>query len=143
MQKANDPHDLQRFVDAQAPVIDEVLVELSAGRKQGHWMWFIFPQLKGLGHSEMAESYGIASRAEAEAYLAHRTLGARLKECTGLLNKVQDRSIDEILGYPDNLKFHSSMTLFWLASPEDKIFEAALKKYFNSEPDRNTMSRLS
>lgn len=143
MPKANDPHDLERFVEAQAPVIEQVLAELSAGRKQGHWMWFIFPQLKGLGHSEMAERYGIASRAEAEAYLAHPTLGARLNECTGLMNKVQDRSIDDILGYPDNLKFHSSMTLFWVVSPEDKAFEAALRKYFNSEPDRNTVSRLS
>ena len=138
----SDSHNLKRFVDAQNAVFDQALAELKAGRKQGHWMWFVFPQLKGLGHSAMAEKYGIASREEAQAYLAHPTLGPRLRECTAALNDVQDSSIDDILGYPDNLKFHSSMTLFSLVEPTDEVFKTALKKYFRGDLDKNTKSRL-
>lgn len=102
-------------------------------------MWFIFPQLKGLGHSQLASRYGIASRQEAEAYLKHPTLGPRLIECSQLVNQVDDRSIDEILGYPDNLKFRSSMTLFALVSPDDHVFQQALEKYFAGQFDPRTV----
>src|ERR1017187_5533074 len=104
----NDPHNLKRFLDAQEPVYEQVRAELRAGYKQSHWMWFIFPQMRGLGHSGLADFYGIASRQEAEAYLAHAVLGPRLRECTQLVNMVEGRTIDRILGYPDNLKFRSS-----------------------------------
>src|SRR6201985_1982472 len=107
-----DPFDLQRFVTAQSPIFGTALAELRAGHKQSHWMWFIFPQLRGLGSSPMAERYGIGSREEAEAYISHPVLGPRLRECTEIVNAVQDASIEQILGYPDNLKFRSSMTLF-------------------------------
>ena len=107
-----DPYDLRRFVEAQDPVFEQVCSELRAGRKQSHWMWFVFPQLKGLGHSAMAHRYGIASLAEAEAYIKHPILGLRLRECTRLVNLVEGRSIEQIFGYPDDLKFRSCMTLF-------------------------------
>src|SRR5258708_1620085 len=103
--------DLQRFVNAQNPVYEQVCVELRAGRKEGHWMWFIFPQLRGLGHSAMATAFGIVSREEAVAYLDHAVLGPRLRECTRLVNLVESRTIGQILGYPDDLKFRSSMSL--------------------------------
>ena len=138
----NDPHDLQRFVDAQESVIEQVLSELRAGRKQGHWMWFIFPQLKGLGHSAMANHYGIASKEEAEAYLNHPVLGPRLIESTQLVNAVAGRSIDAILGYPDNLKFRSSITLFALVAPENSLFREALRKYFDGKMDDRTADLL-
>ncbi len=105
-------------------------------------MWFIFPQLKGIGHSQMASKYGIASREEAEEYLKHLTLGPRLTECTQLMNAIEGRSIDAILGYPDNLKFRSSMTLFALATSENDLFKAALEKYFSGEFDPLTVDRL-
>ncbi|MGZ9116799.1 MAG: DUF1810 domain-containing protein, partial [Methylocystis sp.] len=107
---ADDPYDLARFVAAQKPVYEKVRAELAAGRKRSHWMWFFFPQLEGLGASAMAQRYAIHSRAEAAAYLAHPVLGPRLKECVGLVNKVEGRSAHEIFGSPDDLKFHSSMT---------------------------------
>jgi uncharacterized protein (DUF1810 family) len=113
-----DRFDLQRFVDAQAPVYPRVLAELRQGRKQSHWMWFIFPQIAGLGHSPMAQRFAIASRAEALAYLGHGVLGSRLRECTALVNAVEGRTINEILGSPDDLKFRSSMTLFGALSSE-------------------------
>jgi uncharacterized protein (DUF1810 family) len=138
----NDPHNLKRFVDAQEPVYEQVCDELRAGHKQSHWIWFIFPQMKGLGHSGMADHYGIASRQEADAYLAHPVLGARLRECTRLVNLVQGRSIDQILGYPDNLKFRSAMTLFAAAASEDPIFDDALQKYFDGKPDPLTLKLL-
>jgi uncharacterized protein (DUF1810 family) len=100
-----DPHQLQRFLDAQAPVYASALAELKAGRKQSHWMWFVFPQLRGLGQSEMATHYGITSRAEAAAYLQHALLGARLKECTEAVLAVEDKTPNQIFGYPDDLKF--------------------------------------
>jgi uncharacterized protein (DUF1810 family) len=138
----NDPFDLQRFVTAQDPVFAQVCAELRRGSKEGHWMWFVFPQLKGLGHSSMAEKFGISSRAEAEAYLQHPILGPRLTECTELVNRVNGRSIEPILGYPDNLKFRSSMTLFNQVAPGNKVFIDALQKYFNGQPDQLTLSRL-
>src|SRR5579864_953075 len=119
----HDLHNLQRFVDAQDPVYEQVCRELRSGQKRGHWMWFIFPQLRGLGHSEMATVFGIGSREEAEAYLKHSVLGPRLRECTRLVNLVEGRAISQILGYPDNLKFRSAMTLFALVASEDQIFK--------------------
>lgn len=119
---------LQRFVDAQDPVYGRVCAELRRGRKETHWMWFVFPQMKGLGHSAMAARYGISSQAEAEAYLKHPILGSRLRECTRLVNEIEARSIDEIFGYPDNLKFRSCMKLFASATPDNAVFLQALEK---------------
>ena len=127
---------------AQNPVYEQVCAELRSGRKQGHWMWFIFPQLRGLGHSQMATAFGIASRDEAEAYLSHSVLGTRLRECTQLVNLVEGRSIGQILGYPDDLKFRSSMTLFGAVASDNRIFNEALEKYFGGEPDLLTLARL-
>jgi uncharacterized protein (DUF1810 family) len=121
-----DLYSLKRFVDAQAPVYEQVVAELRAGRKRSHWMWFIFPQFAGLGHSEMARRYAISSLDEAKAYLGHPVLGPRLRQCAALVNQVDGRSIEEIFGYPDNLKFQSSMTLFSRAADEDGVFDAAL-----------------
>lgn len=138
----HDPYHLERYVKAQEDVFAEVLDELRAGSKRGHWMWFIFPQMKGLGRSAAAAYYGIGSLEEAAAYLRHPVLGPRLVECTQLVNEVEDRSIREILGSPDDLKFRSSMTLFARAAEDDTVFRAALKKYFGGEPDRLTLELL-
>jgi uncharacterized protein (DUF1810 family) len=134
--------DLQRFVDAQKPVFDQVCAELGQGQKRGHWMWFIFPQLAGLGHSDMAVKYAIASREQAEAYLEHPILGPRLRQCTQLVLNVEGRTIHQILGYPDDLKFRSSMTLFAHATADNQIFQDALHKYFAGEPDPLTLQRI-
>ncbi len=142
MTSANDPHNLQRFVDAQNAVFEQVCAELREGQKQGHWMWFIFPQLRGLGNSELADHFAITSRDEAQMYLKHRVLGPRIRECTRLVNLVEGRLINQIFEYPDDLKFRSSMTLFAAATPENKIFNDALQKYFRGEPDRLTLERL-
>jgi uncharacterized protein (DUF1810 family) len=139
---ARDPFDLQRFLDAQRESYLQVQTELRAGRKDSHWMWYIFPQIKGLGASSMAQKYAISSLDEAEAYLAHSLLGHRLKECTKLVTAVQDRSIEDIFGHPDHLKFHSSMTLFAHAANTEQIFMAALNKYFRSEYDQQTIAKL-
>jgi uncharacterized protein (DUF1810 family) len=136
-----DAFDLQRFVDAQAPVYANVVAELRQGRKQSHWMWFIFPQLAGLGHSAMAQRYAIASREEALAYLGHAVLGPRLSECTALVNAVEGRSIREILGSPDDLKFRSSMTLFAAVSSNPE-FATAIAKFYSGTPDRTTLELL-
>jgi uncharacterized protein (DUF1810 family) len=136
------PFNLQRFVDAQERVIDDVRAELSAGRKRTHWMWFVFPQIAGLGHSGMAQRYAIQSRAEAEAYLAHPVLGARLVELTGIVNRVSGRTIEDIFGYPDDLKFHSSMTLFARTATEPGVFDETLRRYFKGQPDEATLMRL-
>jgi uncharacterized protein (DUF1810 family) len=136
-----DPFDLQRFVDAQAPVYPRVVAELRLGRKQSHWMWFIFPQLAGLGHSPMARRFAISSRAEAVAYLRHGVLGPRLAECTALVNAVEGRSIREILGSPDDLKFCSSMTLF-CAVATDAVFADAIAKFCGGRPDPRTLELL-
>jgi len=138
----NDPFELQRFVDAQAAVIDGVLGELRDGRKRSHWMWFVFPQLAGLGRSETARRYAISSLDEARAYLAHPLLGARLRQCSALVLAVQGRTIAEIFGAPDDLKFHSSMTLFLAADSSQTIFSECLHKYFNGRTDEGTLSLL-
>jgi uncharacterized protein (DUF1810 family) len=142
MRDSADLYDLQRFVDAQNPVFEEVRAELRAGQKQGHWMWFVFPQLRGLGYSQMASKFGISSIHEADAYLKHPVLGPRLRECTRLVNLVEGRSIKEIFGYPDNLKFRSSMTLFASTKSENQVFKDALQKHF-VEVDRLTLDRLT
>jgi uncharacterized protein (DUF1810 family) len=139
---SGDPFDLQRFVDAQARVIDAVRAELARGSKQTHWMWFVFPQIAGLGFSAMARRYAIQSLDEAKAYVAHPVLGARLKECTSLVLAVDGRTIHDIFGSPDDLKFHSSMTLFARAAPEIPEFHAALQKYFGGEEDAATLTKL-
>jgi len=138
----NDHHNLQRFVDAQSPVFEEVCSELQEGRKKGHWMWFIFPQIEGLGYSHLARKFAISSREEADAYLNHPILGPRLRHCTRLIALIEGRSIDQIFGGPDDLKFHSSMTLFANATSDNQVFRDALHKYFGGEPDRLTLERL-
>ena len=134
--------DLQRFVDAQTPLYEQVCAELHAGQKRSHWMWFVFPQLRALGRSTTAKHYGLASRAEAEAYLKHPILGARLTECTRLVNSIAGRSVEDIFGYPDHLKFHSSMTLFAQVNPAEPVFDCALNKYFGGQPDSATLKLL-
>ena len=134
-----DPHDLQRFVDAQDPVYGEVCSELRQGRKRGHWMWFVFPQIVGLGHSATARRFAVASRQEAQAYLQHPVLGPRLRECTRLVTQVDGRTIGQILGYPDDMKFRSSMTLFADATADNQVFLDALRKFFGAEPDPLTI----
>lgn len=138
----NDPFDLHRFVAAQAPVIEQVRRELQAGRKTSHWMWFVFPQLRGLGRSAMAHRYGISSLEEAKAYLAHPILGPRLRELTELVNRHSDRTAHQIFGSPDDLKFHSSMTLFAEAADEKSPFRAALHTYFLGKLDELTLRSL-
>ena len=142
MDSADDPFDLTRFVVAQTPVYRAVVEELRSGRKRGHWMWFVFPQLRGLGGSPTAVRYGISSLQEARAYLGHELLGPRLHECTQLVNKVQDRSIAEIFGSPDDLKLCSSMTLFARAAPSEPLFRQVLDRYFDGELDEATERRL-
>lgn len=137
-----DPFDLERFLRAQDPVFRDVLGELARGRKQTHWMWFVFPQVAGLGFSAMSQRYAIGSRAETEAYLAHPVLGPRLIECTRLVLAVDGRTINAILGAPDDSKFRSSMTLFGAVSNEP-VFDEALAKYFAGERDGATLEILS
>ena len=139
----DDPFDLQRFVGAQAPVIDTVRDELRAGRKRSHWMWFVFPQLRALGHSAMAQHFGIATLAEARAYLAHAVLGPRLVECTGLVCATTGRTIHEILGSPDDMKFRSCMTLFAAADPAALLFPEALRIFCAGVPDPRTIDLLA
>ena len=135
---------LQRFVDAQAPVYAQVLTELRAGCKRTHWIWFIFPQLAGLGSSAMAEKYAISALPEARAYLAHDLLGPRLRDCTDLVNRVQGRSIEEIFGWPDNLKVCSSMTLFAAAATAgDDGFRALRDRYYGGAEDAQTLRLLA
>jgi uncharacterized protein (DUF1810 family) len=142
MPDAADPFDLQRFVDAQRAVYDRVIAELREGRKRSHWMWFVFPQIAGLGSSPMAQRYAIASRAEAAAYLAHPVLGPRLRECTRLVLAVEGRTLHDIFGSPDDMKFRSSMTLFAEAAPGEEAFRSALDKYFSGDSDAATLARL-
>ncbi|HJV50220.1 MAG TPA: DUF1810 domain-containing protein, partial [Noviherbaspirillum sp.] len=126
----------------QQPVYATVCAELRAGRKRSHWMWFIFPQIAGLGHSAMAQRFALSSLEEARSYLAHPLLGARLRECSGVVATLEGRSAEDIFGYPDDLKFHSSMTLFAQADGADPVFDACLRKYFGGEPDHATLDRL-
>jgi uncharacterized protein (DUF1810 family) len=133
---------LERFVAAQGPVIDGVYEELRAGAKHGHWMWFIFPQIAGLGHSPTARRYAITSRAEAVAFLDHAVLGPRLVQCTRLVNGVEGRSALDIFGPIDALKFRSSMTLFAAAALGMAGFADALRRYFGGEGDSLTLAKL-
>lgn len=135
--------NLERFVEAQEGAYEQACAELRAGRKRSHWMWFVFPQIRGLGQSEMAVRYGISGLEEARAYLQHAVLGARLRECAGIVCGVEGRTVEEIFGYPDDLKFHSSMTLFAKASPDTGgVFGQALERYFGGEMDRGTLERI-
>ncbi|HEY1731739.1 MAG TPA: DUF1810 domain-containing protein [Terriglobales bacterium] len=138
----NDPYHLERFVEAQAPVYEEVLAELRAGRKRSHWIWFIFPQIAGLGRSSTAQFYAIQSLHEAETYLQHPVLGRRIRECTRLVNEVEGCTINAIFGSPDDMKFHSSVTLFMHAGKDNEVFQATLQKYFGGKPDGNTLERI-
>jgi len=138
----NDPFDLKRFLDAQEKEYSTALSELRAGHKRSHWMWYVFPQLRGLGSSSTAQIYAISSIEEAQAYLKHPVLGPRLEECTALVNRVEDQAIDEIFGFPDNLKFRSSMTLFARAAEDGVPYKTALEKYFGGVPDPLTMDLL-
>jgi uncharacterized protein (DUF1810 family) len=138
----DDPFNLKRFVEAQASVYDQVCSELKAGVKRTHWMWFIFPQIAGLGYSSMAARYAISSLEEAKAYLEHPVLGARLVECTELVNRIPGHRIHDIFGSPDDLKFRSSMTLFAKAAPENPTFKHAIEKYFAGKYDHRTEELL-
>jgi uncharacterized protein (DUF1810 family) len=140
---SKDRYNLERFVEAQAAVWGQVCAELRAGQKRSHWMWFVFPQIRGLGSSEMAVRYGISGPEEARAYLDHPVLGSRLRECVGLVVDLEGRTIEEIFVYPDHLKFHSSMTLFGeVEGPSERVFHEALKKYFGGRTDKATLERL-
>ena len=139
---SSDPYNLQRFIDAQRASFAQVVKELEAGRKQSHWIWYIFPQIQGLGGSAMAQKYAIASLKEAKAYLDHPILGSRLRECTRLIIATKGSPIEDILSYPDNLKFHSSMTLFAQVTADNQIFLDALKKFFRAEFDMATIRAL-
>jgi uncharacterized protein (DUF1810 family) len=140
--QGEDPHDLGRFVKAQEPHYTHAVAELRAGTKRSHWMWFIFPQLRGLGHSPTAVAFAIASLAEARAYLAHPLLGPRLHQCTQCLLALPGRSAHEVFGYPDDLKFRSCMTLFAHADPAGP-WRAALERYFAGAEDPRTRELLT
>lgn len=142
MPMMNDPFKLSRFVDAQRPVYSQVLEELRAGRKTSHWMWFVFPQVRGLGRSEMAEHYALSNEAEARAYLEHRLLGPRLKECVQALLRHDDRSALEILGSPDDLKLRSCLTVFVAVAPEAPVFQQALDRFYSGQADGRTLALL-
>jgi uncharacterized protein (DUF1810 family) len=137
-----DPYDLQRFVDAQEAVYEDVVAELRAGRKRSHWMWFVFPQLRELGRSSTAVHYGIGSRDEAVAYLDHDTLGPRLRECARIVAAVDGRSIEQVMGHVDALKLRSSMTLFANATNDDRDFLDVLERHYCGEPDPMTVGLL-
>jgi uncharacterized protein (DUF1810 family) len=138
----SERYNLQRFVDAQEGVFEQVLAELRSGRKSSHWMWFVFPQLRGLGSSAMASRFGISSLGEAEAYLQHPVLGQRLRQCAQLAIDANRPSITQIFAPPDHLKFRSSMSLFLRASPDRRVFQEALDRYFGGEADPLTLERL-
>ena len=137
-----DTYNLQRFLAAQAQVYSQVQQELRSGRKDSHWMWFIFPQFTGLGSSAMAAKYAIRSIEEARAYLQHSILGSRIRECSQLLLQIDGHSIEEIMGYPDDLKLRSSMTLFSRATSQNEVFLQVLARFFQGQPDPNTLKQL-
>ncbi|MBA5689297.1 DUF1810 domain-containing protein [Rugamonas apoptosis] len=139
----SQPYALERFKTAQAPVYDTVLRELEQGRKRSHWMWFIFPQLDGLGRSETARYYALSGLGEARAYLADPVLGERLRACCALLASLPGHDPHAIFGAPDDMKFHSSLTLFAQAAPELPVFSQCLQKYFAGAPDQATLTLLS
>jgi uncharacterized protein (DUF1810 family) len=136
------PAEFDHFLEAQRPVYDQVVEELAHGQKRSHWMWFIFPQIKGLGRSATSERFAIQSLEQARRYASHVPLGQRLRECTRLVLGVRNRTVSEIFGYPDDLKFHSSMTLFAMAAPDEPLFHIALEKYFAGEWDAKTLEIL-
>ena len=138
-----DPFNLRRFITAQDPVMEGVLAELRTGQKTSHWMWFVFPQIRGLGSSSMAQRYAIGSREEARAYHEHPVLGTRLRQCTQLVLNIEGRSVEQIFGYPDDLKCRSCMTLFAEVAPEQPMYREALIKYFAGAPDSRTLEILS
>lgn len=135
-------NEFAHFLEGQQPVFDQVTRELAAGEKRSHWMWFIFPQVIGLGQSHLAQRYAIHSLEAARRYAAHPLLGERLRRCTRLVGEIQNRDISDIFGYPDDLKFHSSMTLFALAVPDEPLFAFALEKYFAGRKDVKTLEIL-
>ena len=137
------PPNLERFVEAQEHVYDSVLTELRSGRKTGHWIWYIFPQIAGLGHSAMSQQYAITSLAEAIAYLAHPVLGARLRECAGVVLDIRGRTAEEIFGSIDAMKLRSSMTLFHRAVPDEPVFAQVLDRYYGGAADEATDARLA
>lgn len=141
-QQQNDPHELDRFVRAQAPIYAQVCAELAAGEKCSHWMWFVFPQLAELGRSSTAQYYGIGSRDEALAYWQHPLLGARLSQCTSLVLALQGRTAFQVFHSPDDLKFRSCMTLFHAVAPDEALFGQALDKYYGGQGDPLTLSLL-
>jgi uncharacterized protein (DUF1810 family) len=138
----SDPHDLQRFVDAQAHTYDQALAELRAGQKRTHWMWFVFPQIAGLGRSGMAERFAIRDLDEARAYLAHPLLGRRLVECARALTALDTEDAEDVLGPVDAMKLRSSMTLFALAADDEPVFREVLDHYFGGAEDEATRGRL-
>ncbi len=140
---SDDPFDLQRFVTAQDPIFPTALAELISGRKRSHWMWFVFPQLRGLGVSATAQFFGLASLAEARAYLAHPLLGERLRRCTDAMLALKEDDLNRILGSPDDMKFRSSMTLFAQASDDEPRFRAALDRYCGGRMDERTLALLA
>ena len=140
---STDPYDLNRFVEAQEASYPDALSELRAGRKRTHWIWFIFPQIAGLGRSAISERYAIQSEEEARAYLAHPLLGPRLIDCAEAVLGIQNRSATDIMGSPDDLKLRSCATLFAHVSPEKSVFHRILAKYYSSEPDRITLQGLN
>jgi uncharacterized protein (DUF1810 family) len=139
----DDPFHLQRYVAAQQQNYDTALAELRAGRKRSHWIWYVFPQLRGLGSSAMADRYGISGIEEARAYLAHPVLGPRLRECARVVAAIERGSAEEVFGWPDNLKVRSSMTLFSMATDDDAEFRAVLDRFYGGELDPVTVERLS
>jgi uncharacterized protein (DUF1810 family) len=143
MTPSSDPYDLQRFVEAQSEVIDTVKRELRSGHKQSHWMWFVFPQIAGLGRSEMAQRFAISSRGEAQAYLHHPILGGRLRECTELVTDLESTSAKTVFGSPDDRKFRSSMTLFEAVADDPAPFAAALEQYYDGDRDQQTLDLLA
>jgi len=134
--------NLTHFIAAQDPVYNDVLSELKAGQKRTHWMWFIFPQIEGLGQSEIAKRYAIKNTDEARAYLSHPILGKRLIECAEAVKAIQDRSASQIFGYPDDMKFRSSLTLFASVAGEKSIFHDLISKYYAGKPDERTIEIL-
>jgi uncharacterized protein (DUF1810 family) len=143
MVTADDPDDLRRFTEAQERVYPTVLAELRDGRKRSHWIWFIFPQLRGLGLSSTAHHYGIASRQEARAYLAHDVLGPRLRECARLIAQIDGRTAEEVFGWPDCLKVRSSMTLFAAVTEDNADFVSVLDRFYGGDTDPETLEMLS
>ena len=139
----NTENNLQRFLSAQESIYRQVVQELRDGKKTSHWMWFIFPQMEGLGQSSTAKYYSIKNIDEAKNYLAHPVLGARLLECTNILLQINSKTADEIFGYPDNMKLRSSMTLFNYIDPAQNVFADVLEKYFKGEPDQRTLAILN